>query len=95
MSTERTHFLVDVFRPYRLGRTGTSAERGKSLWWCRCRPVGWLIAYIVSSILTIVLIGFVLLGVIWVVNIVFSVIAAIKANKGEWYTYPATIRFVS
>lgn len=48
-----------------------------------------------SSILTIVLIGFVLLGVIWVVNIVFSVIAAIKANKGEWYTYPATIRFVS
>ncbi|MBG0719076.1 DUF4870 domain-containing protein [Microbacterium sp. 2C] len=54
-----------------------------------------LIAYIVSSILTIVLIGFVLLGVIWVVNIVFSVIAAIKANKGEWYTYPATIRFVS
>ena len=27
--------------------------------------------------------------------IVFSIIAAIKANKGEWYTYPATIRFVS
>ena len=39
--------------------------------------------------------AFVLLGVIWVVNIVFSIIAAIKANKGEWYTYPATIRFVS
>ena len=22
-------------------------------------------------------------------------VAALKANKGEWYTYPATIRFVS
>ena len=28
-------------------------------------------------------------------NIVFSIIAAIAANKGEWYTYPMSIRFVS
>ncbi|MBF9336013.1 DUF4870 domain-containing protein [Microbacterium lacticum] len=54
-----------------------------------------LIASVVAGVLTIVLIGFVLLAVIWVANIVFSIIAAIKANRGEWYTYPATIRFVS
>ena len=54
-----------------------------------------LIASVVAGVLTIVLIGFVLLAVIWVANIVFSIIAAIKANQGEWYTYPATIRFVS
>jgi uncharacterized Tic20 family protein len=25
---------------------------------------------------------------------VFSIIAAVKANQGEWYTYPLTIPFV-
>ncbi|WP_431804614.1 DUF4870 domain-containing protein [Microbacterium sp. bgisy203] len=54
-----------------------------------------LIASIVAGILTIVVIGFFLLAAIWVLNIVFSIIAALKANKGEWYRYPATITFVS
>ncbi len=31
----------------------------------------------------------------WLVGIVFSIIAAVKANRGEWYQYPATIRFFS
>jgi hypothetical protein len=29
------------------------------------------------------------------VKIVFSIIAAIKANQGQLYTYPLAIRFVS
>ena len=32
---------------------------------------------------------------VWVLNIVFSIIAAVKANQGESYTYPLAIRFVS
>lgn len=54
-----------------------------------------LIAYVVASVLTIVLIGFLLLPVIGILSLVFSIIAAIKANQGEWYHYPLTIRFVS
>jgi uncharacterized Tic20 family protein len=54
-----------------------------------------LIAYVAASILTIVLIGFFLLPVIGILSVVFSIIAAIKANQGEWYQYPLTIKFLN
>jgi uncharacterized Tic20 family protein len=54
-----------------------------------------LIAYVAAGILTIVLIGFILLPVIGVLSLVFSIIAAIKANQGEWYQYPLTIKFLN
>ncbi|MDQ0895908.1 DUF4870 domain-containing protein [Agromyces ramosus] len=53
------------------------------------------IAAIVSGLLTIIIIGFILLAVIGVLVIVFSIIAAVKANQGQPYTYPLTIKFVS
>jgi uncharacterized Tic20 family protein len=53
------------------------------------------IGYFVSGILVIVGIGLILAIVVWVVNIVFSILAAVKANQGEYYTYPVAIRFVS
>ncbi|GAA1443972.1 DUF4870 domain-containing protein [Leifsonia poae] len=53
------------------------------------------IAYIVGWLLTIVFIGFLILAAAWVINIVFSIIAAVKANQGEFYTYPLAIKFVS
>jgi uncharacterized protein len=53
-----------------------------------------LIAYVVGGILTIVFIGFLILFAAYVLNIVFCIIAAVKANKGEWYTYPLTIPFL-
>ncbi|MBT2498491.1 DUF4870 domain-containing protein [Agromyces sp. ISL-38] len=53
------------------------------------------IAMIVSSILTIILIGFLLMAAIGVLIIVFSIIAAVKANQGQPYAYPLTIKFVS
>lgn len=52
-----------------------------------------LIAYVVSAILVIVLIGFVLLPVVFILEIVFSIIAAVKANNGEHYQYPLSIPF--
>lgn len=54
-----------------------------------------LIAYVVSGVLTLVLVGFLLLPAVWVLSVVFSILAALAANKGEYYTYPLTIRFIS
>lgn len=53
-----------------------------------------LIAAVVSTILIFVIIGIFLLLAISVLVIVFSIIAAVKANNGEGYTYPLSITFV-
>lgn len=39
-------------------------------------------------------IGFVLLPALVIVDVLFAVIAALKASNGEPYRYPITIRFV-
>lgn len=44
----------------------------------------------ISALLIIVLIGFALIMVLPLLDIVFCVIAAIKASEGEAWTYPAT-----
>lgn len=54
-----------------------------------------LIAYLAGVILTIVIVGVFVLIALPIVNIVFCIIAAVKANRGEWYKYPLTIPFVS
>ncbi len=54
-----------------------------------------LIAYIAGYILTFFLIGFLVLLAAAVCAIIFGIIAAITANKGEYYTYPIAIKFVS
>jgi uncharacterized Tic20 family protein len=56
-----------------------------------------LIAYAAAFVLTLIsfgILGFVFL-VPWVLAIVFGIMAAIAANKGEFYTYPMAIKFVS
>ncbi len=52
------------------------------------------IAYMVSAVLILVLIGLVLLPVIWIVSLVFMIQATIGANRGEWYRYPVNLRLV-
>lgn len=52
------------------------------------------IASVVSGFLMLVLIGLLLLVAVWIVNIVFSVMAAVAANRGEPYRYPLTIPFI-
>jgi hypothetical protein len=49
-----------------------------------------LIAYIVFGVLSLVLIGIPLLIATAVLSVVFQIIAAIRANSGEWYRYPLT-----
>lgn len=53
------------------------------------------IAYVVGSILTFVIIGVFILLAVWVIVIIFSIMAAVKANQGQPYTYPLSIKFVS
>jgi uncharacterized Tic20 family protein len=53
------------------------------------------IAYVVGIITTFIVIGIFILIAVWVVTIVFSIIAAVKANQGQPYTYPLSIKFVS
>jgi uncharacterized Tic20 family protein len=53
-----------------------------------------VIAYIVSSILLAVFIGFVLLPLVWIYNLIFCILAGVAANRGDTYRYPATLRLV-
>jgi uncharacterized Tic20 family protein len=53
------------------------------------------IAFIVSAVLIIVLIGFVLLAVVAVAGTVLTIIAAVAGGRGQPYRYPLTLRLVS
>lgn len=54
------------------------------------------IAYVIAWILTIVSFGllFFVPMLVWLVNVVFCIVAAVKTNNGETYRYPATIRLI-
>lgn len=49
-----------------------------------------LIAYVVFGVLSFVLIGLPFLIATAVASVVFQIVAAVKANNGEWYRYPMT-----
>ena len=53
-----------------------------------------VIGYVVGWVLTLILVGFLVLLAVWVVSIVFSILGAIAANRGEVYKYPLTIAFI-
>jgi len=48
----------------------------------------------ISAILVLIVVGILLLIAIAVVGLVLTIVAAIKANNGEYYEYPLTIRFL-
>lgn len=49
---------------------------------------------IISLVLIFVLIGLVLLPAVALFDVILTIIAAVKANNGERYRYPLTIRFI-
>lgn len=53
-----------------------------------------LIAYIISWVLTIILIGVLLGFLVWIANLVFCIIAAIKVSSDGSYSYPFTLRLI-
>jgi len=52
------------------------------------------IAALISGVLTFVLIGLLLLPIVVIGWIVLSIMAGIKANNGETYRYPWTLRLI-
>ena len=53
-----------------------------------------LIAYIAGTVLTIILIGPLISLAAWVVSVIFSIIAGLKANEGVAYRYPFALRLI-
>lgn len=54
-----------------------------------------LIAQFVAGVLAIILIGYLLMGIIWLTNVVFCIVAAISTSKGETYRYPLCLRLIN
>jgi uncharacterized Tic20 family protein len=52
------------------------------------------IAAVVAGLTWILLIGILITAAIYVIVIVFSIVAAVAANRGERYEYPLSIRFL-
>ena len=56
--------------------------------------ISMLIYGIVAGLLCFACVGFVLAPAVAIFDLVFLLIAAVKANNGEHYRYPLTIRFI-
>ncbi|MBE7566197.1 DUF4870 domain-containing protein [Acidithiobacillus thiooxidans] len=54
-----------------------------------------LLAYIVASVLSALLIGIFIFPLVFLFNLVFCIIAALKSSRGEGYRYPLTLRLLS
>lgn len=54
-----------------------------------------VLAYMLAGVLSWILIGLIFFPVIWVLNIVFCIIAAISTSKGETYRYPFALRLIN
>jgi uncharacterized Tic20 family protein len=59
--------------------------------------VNWILSELIYLVVCIplcfVLVGFVFLGILAVLSIVFTIIGALKANSGEIWPYPLSIQF--
>ena len=53
-----------------------------------------LICYIVSYILIMVVVGCITTPLLLIAHVVLCIMAAMAANKGEWYRYPFNMRLI-
>ena len=56
--------------------------------------ISMLIYSLIAGVLCLVLIGFVLLGILHILNLVIVIIASIQAGEGKLYHYPISIRLI-
>src|SRR5437879_9842521 len=56
--------------------------------------ISMLIYNVIAGILCLVLIGFVILGILHILNLVLVIVASIQASDGKFYRYPLTIRLI-
>ena len=53
------------------------------------------VAGLIAAVMCLVLIGFVLLGILIVVDVILMIVAAVKASEGVSYRYPFNLRLIS
>lgn len=53
------------------------------------------IAMFAANILIWILVGLALIPIIWIANIILSILAAIATSKGETYRYPVCLRLIN
>lgn len=86
-------FLVPLLGYVLLGKRGPFVREHavSALNW----QITLVLIYFVSAILMIVLIGYLFFFAAFVLSIVFGIIAAQHAHRGQLYTYPLAIKFIS
>jgi uncharacterized protein len=57
--------------------------------------ISMLIYSLISGILCLILIGFLLLAILHLLNLVLVIVASIQASEGKLYRYPITIRLIN
>jgi uncharacterized protein len=56
--------------------------------------ISMLIYNVIAGVLCLVLIGFVILAILHILNLVLVIVASIQASDGKLYRYPLTIRLI-
>ena len=56
--------------------------------------ISMLIYNLIAGILCLILIGFVILFILHILNLVLVIVASIQASEGKFYRYPITIRLI-
>lgn len=91
-----THFLGHIFGPLivwllkRNDGADIDAHGKESLNF----QLSMLIYDAIAVVLCLVVIGFPILLVLWLLNTVLVIVASIKASEGKFYRYPFTIRLI-
>jgi uncharacterized protein len=56
--------------------------------------ISMLIYNVIAGVLCLVLIGFFILAILHILNLVLVIVASIQASEGKFYRYPMTIRLI-
>jgi uncharacterized Tic20 family protein len=56
--------------------------------------ISMLIYNVIAGLLCLVLIGFIILAILHILNLVLVIVASIQASEGKFYRYPITIRLI-
>jgi uncharacterized Tic20 family protein len=56
--------------------------------------ISMLIYNVIAGVLCLVLIGFIILAILHILNLVLVIVASVQASEGKFYRYPMTIRLI-
>ncbi|MFM9995887.1 MAG: DUF4870 domain-containing protein [Phycisphaerales bacterium] len=54
-----------------------------------------VIYFVVAAVLAVIVVGFLLMAVVWVLGIVGCIMGAVAANRGEYFRYPMSLRLIA